>query len=85
MRIAVVIEVDEDRVIEKVDTELESLNLGDCISQALETMGDFGIQPVEVIEPDHDIYCYLNEDGGINKAITDQKVGCHVVKLIKGE
>tara|TARA_B110000037_G_scaffold85913_1_gene101899 strand:- start:7668 stop:7925 length:258 start_codon:yes stop_codon:yes gene_type:complete len=85
MRIVVIIDVNEDKLIEKVDSSQKGLNLGDCISEALETLEDFGVNPVEVIEPDHDIYCYLNESGGINKAITDQKVGCHVVKLIKGE
>ena len=38
MRIVVIIDVNEDKLIEKVDSSQKGLNLGDCISEALETL-----------------------------------------------
>lgn len=84
MKIVLVLDVDYRKLCEKVDPGgIRGVSIEECLKVALDNIKDLGVKTTEIIGSDNDIYSYLYEEGSINKAITDQKVGNYIVKLLK--
>jgi hypothetical protein len=87
MKLIVVVEVDEERVLFSHHGSEDLSDFEGTIASAVE--GELGwaegsgISVVEVIEPDHECLEYLDDPDPICVAMNAQKIGSYVTDLLK--
>tara|TARA_R110000765_G_scaffold419176_1_gene523143 strand:+ start:53 stop:301 length:249 start_codon:yes stop_codon:yes gene_type:complete len=81
MRIVVIVDVDPDTILDVVGG---GCTLGEAVETAISNdLDHIGIDCAEAIEPDHEIYTYMDSDDQLNNSLSAQLIGAHIVKQLK--